>query len=109
MPIYNLLYLNKLSILAASSLGKVLPNTNILNFSAGENLNEEDKFKKVLIVPFENSFNSSIGLLPEHKVLEIEKLNSEEEGDQNNKPYETTKKKEKPLHSVSHEGSIGKN
>jgi len=48
-------------------------------------------------------------LLPEHKVLEIEKSNLEENGEQNNKLYEIVKKKEKPLHSVSHEGSIGKN
>jgi len=48
-------------------------------------------------------------LLPEHKVLEIEKSNLEEDGEQNNKLYEIVKKKEKPLHSVSHEGSIGKN
>lgn len=49
----------------------------------------------------------AIGLLPEHKVLEIEKSNCEE-NDQNIKSYEIVKKKEKPLHSVSHEGSIGK-
>ncbi|XP_022162230.1 GTPase-activating protein and VPS9 domain-containing protein 1 [Myzus persicae] len=101
-----------LSKTAASSLGKVLPNTNILNFSNSEGLNDDDdKFKKdfdqkVLIVPFENTFNSGIGLLPEHKVLEIEKSNLEEDGEQNNKLYEIVKKKEKPLHSVSHEGSI---
>lgn len=94
---------------AASSFGKVLPNTNILNFSNAEgDLSGEEKIKKVLIIPFENTFNLAIGLLPEHRVLEIEKLNSEE-NDQNNKSYETVKKKEKPLHSVSHEGSIGKN
>lgn len=102
-------------ILAASSLGKVLPNTNILNFSNSEGFNDDDdKFKKdfdqkVLIVPFENTYNSGIGLLPEHKVLEIEKSNLGEDGEQNNKLYEIIKKKEKPLHSVSHEGSIGKN
>lgn len=96
-------------VLAASSLGKVLPNTNILNFSNTDgDVNDDDKFKKVLIIPFENTFNSAIGLLPEHKVLEIEKSNSEED-DPNNKPYEVVKKKEKPLHSVSHEGSMGKN
>lgn len=100
------------TVLAASSLGKVLPNTNI--FSNSEDFNDDDKFKKdfdqkVLIVPFENTFNSGIGLLPEHKVLEIEKSNLEEDGEQNNQLYEIVKKKEKPLHSVSHEGSIGKN
>jgi hypothetical protein len=47
--------------------------------------------------------------LPEYKVLELEKSNSQENDEQNNKSYEVTKKKEKPLHSVSHEGSIGKN
>lgn len=95
-------------ILAASSFGKVLPNTNILNFSNTEGEYNDDKFIKVLIIPFENTFNSAIGLLPEHKVLEIEKSNFEED-EQNGKPYEVVKKKEKPLHSVSHEGSIGKN
>lgn len=49
----------------------------------------------------------AIGLLPEHKVLEIEKLNLKDD-DLNNKSYEIVKKKEKPLHSVSHEGSLGK-
>lgn len=94
-------------VIAASSLGKVLPNTHILNFSNTDgDFNDDDKLKKVLIIPFENTFNSAIGLLPEHKVLEIEKSNSEED-ELNNKPYEV-KKKEKPLHSVSHEGSIGK-
>lgn len=93
--------------LAASSLGKVLPNTNLLNFSNSEDFTEDEKFKKVLIIPFENTVNLAIGLLPEHKVLEIEKSNSEE-NDQNIKSYEIVKKKEKPLHSVSHEGSIGK-
>lgn len=96
-------------VLAASSLGKVLPNTNILNFSNTEvDFNDVIIIKKVLIIPFENTCNSAIGLLPEHKVLEIEKLNSEED-EQNGKSYEVVKKKEKPLHSVSHEGSIGKN
>ncbi|VVC30572.1 Hypothetical protein CINCED_3A019626 [Cinara cedri] len=95
-----------LSKTAASSLGKVLPNTNILNFSNTDgDINDDDKFKKVLIIPFENTFNSAIGLLPEHKVLEIEKSNSEDDVS-NDKPYEVVKKKEKPLHSVSHEGSI---
>lgn len=47
-------------------------------------------------------------MLPEYKVLEIEKSNYDEEDEQNNKSYEVVKKKEKPLHSVSHEGSIGK-
>lgn len=47
-------------------------------------------------------------MLPEYKVLEIEKSYFEDD-EQNNKPYEGIKKKEKPLHSVSHEGSIGKN
>lgn len=84
-----------------------MPNTNLLNFSNSEEFTENEKFKKVLIIPFENTFNLAIGLLPEHRVLEIEKSNSEE-NDQNIKSYEIVKKKEKPLHSVSHEGSIGK-
>lgn len=79
-----------------------------MNFSNTEDFSGEEKIKKVLIIPFENTFNLAIGLLPEHRVLEIEKLNSEE-NNQNNKSYEIVKKKEKPLHSVSHEGSIGKN
>ncbi|XP_050420096.1 GTPase-activating protein and VPS9 domain-containing protein 1 isoform X2 [Adelges cooleyi] len=95
-----------LSKTAASSLGKVLPNSNILNFSNAEgDVNDEEKSKKVLIIPFESSFNATIGMLPEHKVLENEKTNSEVD-DEQNKSYESTKKKEKPLHSVSHEGSI---
>ncbi|XP_050544818.1 GTPase-activating protein and VPS9 domain-containing protein 1 [Daktulosphaira vitifoliae] len=98
----------KLSILsktAASSIGKVLPNTSILNFSNFEDFNDEEKIKKVLIIPFENSIKQTIGMLPEYKVLELVKNNSEED-DEQNKHYENTKKKEKPLHSVSHEGSI---
>jgi len=79
----------------------------MLNFSNTDGDFNDDKFKKVLIIPFENTY-SAIGLLPEHKVLEMEKLNCEED-EQNSKMYEVIKKKEKPLHSVSHEGSIGKN
>lgn len=102
-----------MTVSAVSSLGKVLPNTNILHFSNSDgDFSDDEKLKKdfvkkVLIIPFENNFNSTIGLLPEHKVLTIEKLNSDEDDDENNKSYDM-KKKEKPLHSVSHEGSIGK-
>lgn len=104
--------MNIILILAASSLGKVLPNSNIFSNSEGD-FNDDDKHKKdfdkkVLIIPFENSFNNSLGMLPEYKVLEIEKSYFEDD-EQNNKTYEGIKKKEKPLHSVSHEGSIGKN
>lgn len=97
---------NYLLLLAASSIGKVLPNASILNFSNFEDFIDEDKMKKVLIIPFENSIKQTIGMLPEYKVLEQEKNNSEED-DEQNKLFENTKKKEKPLHSVSHEGSIG--
>lgn len=79
-----------------------------MNFSNVEDFSDDVKLKKVLIVPFENTFNSAIGLLPEHKVLELEKSNFDEDDDRIVKPYEVIKKKEKPLHSVSHEGSIGK-
>lgn len=80
-----------------------------MNFSNTEDFNDDVKLKKVLTIPFENTYNSAIGLLPEHKVLELEKSNFDEDDDRIVKPYEVIKKKEKPLHSVSHEGSIGKN
>lgn len=77
-----------------------------MNFSNNDGDFCDEKIKKVLIIPFENTY-SAIGLLPEYKVLEMEKSNCVED-EQNSKIYEVIKKKEKPLHSVSHEGSIGK-